>query len=312
MLYLTEDEVRALLPMDKGVEVMRDTFRALGDGSALNQARRRLRLPTGAVLHQMAGAVGNYYGTKIYSVHVKHGAHFWLHLFDANTAEPLALMEANWLGQIRTGAASGYATDLFARPDSTVLGVIGSGFQARSQIEAMLQVRPIQSVYVWSRHEERRRAFAEECSRDLRVPVRATPTAEEAIRDADIVVTATFSKDPVIEDAWVRAGTHVNAMGSNNAERRELPPALIARADVIVVDSIEQAKLESGDLLLAWSEADWRTPRLIELKDAGLGRMSPNHVTIFKSNGLGVEDVAAAAYVYECAKRNGYGQPFYS
>ena len=312
MLYLTEDNVRALLPMDKCVEIMRDTFRALADGSAINQPRRRLRLPSGAVLHQMAGAVGDYYGTKIYSVHVKHGAHFWFHLFDAKTAEPLALMEANRLGQIRTGAASGYATDLFARPDSTVLGVIGSGFQARSQIEAILQVRAIQMVYVWSRHAERRAAFAEECERELRVPVRATETAEQAVREADIVVTATFSKDPVIEDAWVRSGTHVNAMGSNNAQRRELPAALIARADVIVVDSIEQARLESGDLLLAWNEADWSSERLVELKDAGLGRTRPDHITIFKSNGLAVEDVAAGAYVFECAREKGIGEQFRS
>jgi alanine dehydrogenase len=312
MLYLTEEDVRRLLPMDKCIEIMRDTFHALADGAAINQTRRRLRIPSGAVLHQMAGAVGNYFGAKIYSAHVRHGAHFWFHLFDSETAEPLALLEANWLGRIRTGAASGYATDLFARPDSTVLGVIGSGFQARSQIEAILQVRAIQAVYVWSRHAEKRNACANECAEALRVPVRAVDSAEQAVRPADIVVTATFAKEPVLEDAWIRPGTHVNAIGSNNPERRELPPALIARADVIVVDSIEQAKIESGDLLLAWAERDWQTPRLVELKDAALGRTRPEHVTIFKSNGLAVEDVAAAAYVFECAKREGAGRPFYS
>ncbi|HEY6991267.1 MAG TPA: ornithine cyclodeaminase family protein [Bryobacteraceae bacterium] len=312
MLYLTESDVRSLLPMSTCIEIMRNTFRALNDGTALNQPRRRLHLPTGAVLHQMAGAVGDYFGTKIYSAHAKHGAHFWFHLFDAKTAEPLALMEANWLGQIRTGAASGYATDLLARPNSTIVGVIGSGFQARSQIEAMLAVRAIQLVNVWSRDERRRKSFAEECSADFRASVRAVGTAKEAVHESDIVVTATFAKDPVLEDSWIRPGTHVNAMGSNNPQRRELPAALIARADQIVVDSIEQAKIESGDLLLAWSAADWNNPRLTELKDAALGRLRPEHITIFKSNGLGVEDVAAGAFVYEQARATGIGRSFYS
>jgi ornithine cyclodeaminase/alanine dehydrogenase-like protein (mu-crystallin family) len=312
MLYLTESDVRRLLPMPTCIEIMRNTFRALSDGTALNQPRRRLHLPTGAVLHQMAGAVGDYFGTKIYSAHAKHGAHFWFHLFDAKTAEPLALMEANWLGQIRTGAASGYATDLLARPDSSAVGVIGSGFQARSQIEAMLAVRAIQSVKVWSRDERRRKSFAEECLANFRVAVRAVDTAEEAVREADIVVTATFAKDPVLDDSWIRPGTHINAMGSNNPQRRELPAALIARADQIVVDSIEQARIESGDLLLVWSAADWSNPRLVELEDATLGRLQPEHITIFKSNGLGVEDVAAGAYVYERARAAGIGRSFYS
>jgi alanine dehydrogenase len=312
MLYLTESDVRRLLPMPDCIEIMRNTFRALSDGTALNQPRRRLHMPTGSVLHQMAGAVGDYFGTKLYSAHAKHGAHFWFHLFDAKTAEPLALMEANWLGQIRTGAASGYATDLLARPDSTTLGVIGSGFQARSQIEAVTAVRAIQSVNVWSRDEQRRKSFAEECRANFRLSVRAVDTAEEAVREADIVVTATFSRDPVLEDAWIRPGTHINAMGSNNPQRRELPTALIARADQIVVDSIEQARIESGDLLLAWSAADWSSPRLMELKDAALGRLRPEDITIFKSNGLGVEDVAAGAYVYEQARASGIGRSFYS
>jgi ornithine cyclodeaminase/alanine dehydrogenase-like protein (mu-crystallin family) len=312
MLYLTEADVRALLPMPTCIEIMRDTFRSLADGTAMNQPRRRLHLPTGAVLHQMAGAAGNYFGTKIYSTHPKHGAHFWFHLFDSIRAEPLALMEANWLGQIRTGAASGYATDLLARPDSTVVGVIGSGFQARSQMEAMLCVRAIQHAYVWSRNEHRRKSFAEECTDAFRIPIEAVDSAERAVGDADIVITATYAKEPVLEDAWIRPGTHINAIGSNNPQRRELPPALIARADLIVVDSLEQAKIESGDLLLAWSAEDWNSPRVMELKDASLGRMRPEHITIFKSNGLGVEDVAAGAYVYEKARAEGTGRSIYS
>jgi alanine dehydrogenase len=312
MLYLTEDEVRRLLPMEQCVRLMRETFHALSKGTAVNQPRRRMFLPTGSVLHSMAGAVGSYFGTKFYAVNVKHGAHFFFTLFDAGTAKPLAMMEANYLGQIRTGAASGYATDLLSRPESHTLGVIGSGFQAQTQVEAILQVRKIREVMVYSRNEARREAFAERCTRLFGLPVAAMPTAESAVRHADIVVTATFAKDPVVDAKWIRPGTHVNAMGANQPQRRELPADLIERADWIAVDSIEQARIESGDLLLAWNEEDWNTSRLIELQDAVEIRRATDAVTIFKSNGLGVQDVAAGAFVYERAVAMGIGNRTYS
>lgn len=313
MLYLTEEDVRRLLPMDECVRLMRKTFEALAQGEAINQPRRRMFLPTSSILHSMAGAVGPYFGTKYYSVNVRHhAAHFFFALFDAATGKPLAIMEANHLGQIRTGAASGYATDLLAHPDATRLGVIGSGFQARTQIEAILQVRPIREVFVYSRNEARREAFAQECTQAFGIPVTARATPAEAIRHADIIVTATFSKDPVLESSWVRAGVHINAMGSNNPERRELPADLIGRADLIVVDSIEQARIESGDLLLAWDDEDWHSERLVELKDALTVHRQETGITIFKSNGLGVEDVAAGAFVYEKAREAGIGRLLYS
>lgn len=312
MLYLTENDVRQLLPMDEAVRLMRKTFQALADGSALNQPRRRLFLPTGTVLHSMAGSIGRYLGTKFYSANAKHGAHFFFHLFDAETASPLAILEANYLGQIRTGAASGYATDVLASPSARRMGVIGSGFQARSQIEAVLQVRNLDLVKVWSRHEEGRKKFAAECGTAFGVDVRATQTAEEAVRDCDIVVTATWAKDPVLDSAWVADGAHVNAMGSNNPQRRELPEDLVRRAGLIVADSIEQARMEAGDLLLAWTPDEWETPKLVELKDAPSAHRPENAVTIFKSVGLGVEDVAAGAFVYEKALAAGAGRPVYS
>jgi ornithine cyclodeaminase/alanine dehydrogenase-like protein (mu-crystallin family) len=238
----------------------------------------------------LAGAHGNYFGTKVYATHPKHGAHFYFLLFEADTARPLARFEANWLGQIRTGAASGYATDLLARPEASSLGIIGSGFQARSQIDAIREVRRLTTVRVWSRNEEKRKRLAAEAG------VQAVATAEEAVRGADIVVTATSAKDPVLDAAWVAPGAHVNAMGSNQALRRELPSELIARADLIAVDSLEQSKVEAGDLLLA--PVDWNDTRIVEL--AQVERRPPgNPLTIFNSLGLGVEDVAAAAFVYE-------------
>jgi hypothetical protein len=171
MLYLTESDVQQLLPMPDCIRLMRSTFEGLRDGTAQNQSRRRLILKTGSVLHSLAGAYGDYFGTKFYSTHPKHGAHFLFALYKAGTAEPLALMEANHLGQIRTGAASGYATDLLANPQASVLGVIGSGYQARTQVEAIRAVRPIREVRVWSRTPEKARRFAEE----MGLPPRSRP-----------------------------------------------------------------------------------------------------------------------------------------
>src|SRR5579871_2151727 len=159
MFYLTEEDVRALLPMNETIRMMRLVFEALAAGKAQNQPRRRLILPTGSVLHSLAGAFGNYFGTKFYSTNANFGAHFFFMLYDARTATPLAFMEANHLGQIRTGAASGYATDLLADPAADTLAVIGSGFQARTQVEAIRAVRPIRTVRVWSRDAAKRQAF---------------------------------------------------------------------------------------------------------------------------------------------------------
>lgn len=292
MRYFTESDVRRLLPMRTAIRQVRLAFGELASGKGQNQPRRRLILPTGAVLHQMAGAFGRYFGAKIYSTHPQGGGYFLFLLYAAEDARPLALFEANWLGQIRTGAATGYATDLLARPDAETLAVIGAGFQARSQLEAALCVRAFREVRVWSRSEEKRLRFAEKNQ------ARAAATAEEAVRGADVVITATSAREPVLEDEWVKPGAHVNAVGSNQARRRELPAELVRRADLVAVDSLEQARIESGDLLMALDEEGWG--RVRELKDAPQ-RPSADAVTLFKSNGLAIEDVAAAAYVYESA-----------
>src|SRR5436190_12300642 len=176
MLFLTESDVRELLPMAKAVELMEGAFRRLAAGESLNHPRRRLILPSGSVLHYMAGADGAYFGTKVYSSHPRHGAHFVFLLYAAADAKPLATIEANHLGQIRTGAASGYATRLMARQGASTVGIIGSGFQARTQVAAMRAVRPVREVKVWSRSAEKRLAFARECE------ATAAETAEQAIR----------------------------------------------------------------------------------------------------------------------------------
>ena len=312
MILIREQDVVKHLPMDEAVRVVREAMLALGRGTAANQPRRRLHMETGAVLHSLAGAYGGYFGTKVYSTHPQHGAHFALLLYEAATGKPVALFEANRLGQIRTGAATGVATDLLAARDASIVCVIGSGFQARTQLEAVACVRKLSDVRVWSRHTDGREAFARGEAKRLGLPVRAVASAREAVEGAGIVITATYAKEPVFEFGWLAEGAHVNLIGSNNPMRREGPKELIDAAGVIAVDSIEQARLESGDLLLAWSDADWATPRLRELgamvRD-GYERGAPR-ATVFKSNGLGVQDVAAGAYVYERVKQRGGGTGF--
>lgn len=299
MLFFTESDVRRLLPMRDTIKLMRRVFAELAAGQAQNQPRRRLVVPSGSALHSMAGAFGKYFGTKIYSTNPRHGAHFLFLLYAAADARPLALFEANYLGQIRTGAVSGLATDLLARPEAATLAVIGTGFQARSQLEAVLAVRPIREVRAWSRSLEGRYRFVHEHAEPLGVLVQAAHSAEEAVRGADIIVTATNSREPVLEAGWVAPGVHINAMGSNQSKRRELPAELVRRAELIVADSVEQARIESGDLLMALDEAGWQ--RVHELKDVTARPEPAGAITIFKSNGLAVEDVAAAAHVYESA-----------
>jgi len=311
MLLISEKEVLQFLPMADAVRVVREAMTALGNGAAQNQPRRRMHMASGAVLHSLAGAHGAYFGTKVYSTHPEYGAHFAVLLYEQATARPVALLEANHLGQLRTGASTAVATDLLAAKDAKTLCVIGSGFQAKTQLEAIACVRKLEDVRVWSRHADGREAFARRESQALSLPVRAVGSAREAVEGAEIVVTATYAKDPVFDAAWLREGAHVNLIGSNHPKRREGPKELIDAADVIAVDSIEQARIESGDLLLAWTEEDWRTPRLRELSELlrdGF-RRGEARATVFKSNGLGVQDVAAAAYVFEHARKAGGGKP---
>lgn len=283
--------------MPEAVDQVRLAFESLVRGEAQSQPRRRLILPTGSVLHSMAGAYGKYFGTKFYATNRKHGAHFFFMLFDAATAAPLAWMKADYLGQIRTGAATGYAADLMANPEAATIGIIGSGFQAQTQVEAIRAVRKIEQVLVWSPNPTKRTRFASEMG------AVAVETAKEAVEKADIVVTATNAKDPVIEADWIRPGTLVSAIGSNVATRRELPAELIERAAVVAVDSLEQARIEAGDLIIA---NKWE--RVVELAQVRKNYL-PEEVAIFKSVGLGVEDVAVAGWVYEkalqrCAREN--------
>ena len=200
-----------------------------------------------------ADGVSGYMGLKIYTSSGK-GLRFLVTLFSVESGDLVALIEADFLGQMRTGAASGVATRYLARENARTLGMIGTGLQARTQLQAIAQVRKLEEIRVFGRDAGRRETFAEEMSDALRIPVTAAASAEDAVRDADIVVTSTTSTAPVLEGQWLKPGVHINAIGANFPQKRELDSEAVERCDAIVVDSRAQSKLESGDLIHVFGE----------------------------------------------------------
>jgi ornithine cyclodeaminase len=290
--------------------LVEEAGRSLGNGESMNAPRQRVRTGT-AMLHVLPAASGSAHalGLKAYTTGPQ-GAKFWLLLFAGN-GELLALMQADHLGQIRTGAASGVATRHMSRPQSRSVGIIGTGYQARTQLEAVCAVRPIERVRAWGRTRERLEAFCREMSEKLARPVEPAPSARAAVDGADIVVTITSASQPVVEGAWLSRGTHVNAAGSNRASAREIDGETVARAGIIAVEDVAQAKVESGDLRLAVDEGRFRWERAVTLGAilAGKtpGRTSDDQITLFESLGIGLWDVVAAAHVYQVAVERGFG-----
>jgi len=221
-------------------------------------------------------------------------------------------MEADALGQIRTGAATGVATKYLANADARIAGIIGTGYQARTQLEAVAAVRRLDRVRAFGRDPERRAQFCREMSARIGIEVEPVESGEKAVRGADIVVAATSAMKIVLEGLWLSPGVHVNAIGANWAQKRELDDAAVMCADVIVADSIEQAKMEAGDLILSFANDAARWEAVSELGGivAGRtpGRTGANQITLFKSNGIATWDLAVAVRVYELAAARGVGQ----
>jgi alanine dehydrogenase len=313
-LLLSEADVKSILTMPLALEAVEDSFKRLADGTALVHSRARLHVPGKSYLHYMAAAdaISGYMGLKIYTS-AKEGLRFLILLFSADSGDLLAQMEADYVGQMRTGAASGLATRLLARADSKTVGIIGTGLQARTQLEAISLARKIESVRAFSRNAERREQFAAEMTASMGIPVTAVSSAEQAVREMDIVVTSTTSTNPVVEGHWLKLGTHLNAIGANFPQKHELDAEAIRRCDVIVADSRAQSKLESGDLIQMYGDDQRRWTNVIEFAEIVSGktpgRTSDNQITLFKSNGIATEDIVVAGRIYEIAKQSGMGKP---
>jgi alanine dehydrogenase len=232
-------------------------------------------------------------------------------LSDSATGELLALMDGRYITEARTAAVSAVSTRHLARADAAVLAIVGSGVQAHSHVQALPLVRAFREIRVWSPNAARLAHFAAQFRASRGAPVRAAGSAEEAVRGADVVVLATASVTPVIEDSWVSAGTHVVGVGACRPTQREMDPALVARA-YLVVDSRAAALQESGDILLAMQEGRFGEGHIgAELGDvaggARRGRVDAGEVTVFKSLGLAIEDVVSAGLVYRSALKAGRG-----
>ncbi|HLJ22972.1 MAG TPA: ornithine cyclodeaminase family protein [Candidatus Acidoferrales bacterium] len=313
-LLLTESDVRSLLTMPIALEVVEESLREQGNGQLVLHSRQRIKLPDNALLNYMAAGdpVRGFIGMKLYTV-VRGAARFVVPLFRSTTGALAALIEADALGQIRTGAATGVATKYLANAGARTAGIIGTGYQARTQLEAVAGVRRLERVRAFGRDPERREKFCREMSERIGVHVEAAASGEAAVKGADIVITATSAMKVVLEGAQVAPGMHINAMGANYAQKRELDAAAVARANKIVVDSIEQSKIEAGDLIQAFGEDASRWNAVQELGQivAGKapGRTSADQVTLFKSNGIATWDLAAAVRVYEMAVAQGMGKP---
>jgi ornithine cyclodeaminase/alanine dehydrogenase-like protein (mu-crystallin family) len=311
-IYLTEDEVQELVDMQDALEAVEGAFRALGEGTAENVPRRRAGAP-GVVLHGMHAAAGylGVVGAKLYAT-TRAAAQFHVLLYDAATAELLAVIEGDYLGRLRTGAASGVATKYMARPDAAAVGLFGTGKQALTQLEAVCAVRTVSRVDVYSRNADKRAAFAALMSLALGVEVAPAGRPEEAVEGKDIVITATSAKTPLFDGRLIGEGTHLNVIGSNWLTKAEVDVETIRRADLIVCDSVEACRIEAGDLAPAVEAGVTGWERMRDLSavvtGAAPGRSRSEDVTLFKSVGLAIEDVALGDEILRRAREAGAGR----
>lgn len=312
-LHVREEDVRAVLTMDVALDAVEEISRRQVSGEAVLHSRCRIELPPNGFFHYMAGAdmTAGYFGVKLYT-YVRGRIRFLVTLYRVETGDLEALIEADFMGQMRTGAASGIATKHMARGEARVAGVVGTGGQARTQLEAVAAVRRLERARAYGRNPERRERFCGEMSAKLGIPVEPAASSEEAVRGADIVVTATTASHPVVSGAHLSPGTHVNAIGANFPHKRELDDEAIRRASVIVVDSVAQSRIEAGDLILPFGkdESRWTSVRELGEVVAGKapGRKAESDITLFKSNGIAIWDVAAAIRVLSLARERGLGK----
>ncbi len=315
---LSGEDVGRALPMVDAIPLMRDAFGQLSSGDAVIPDRTRIESASGCRTLIMPGYVpsGESLGVKVVSIQPANPArgiptiHGLMVVADADTGEPRALIEAERLTAIRTGAASGVATDLLANPDASVAAIFGAGRQAVTQLEAIACVRRLEQVFVYSLDDAGSAAFAHRMTTQLGLAVRPAKAPDELLQ-ADIICTATTSSHPVFDPSHLKSGAHINAIGSFTPDVIEIPPQVVARA-VVVVDKLDSALRESGELVQT-IQAGLMTNQDVHgeigaiLNGAVSGRSSPDEVTLFKSVGNAVQDVASAAVVVNRAEKMGLG-----
>jgi ornithine cyclodeaminase len=302
------------------MDVMADALRALARGDATMPLRTVIRLPDGKSAFALMPAVMREpasFGVKAITVFPENeGTAYDSHqgavlLFDNTHGTIVALLDATAITGIRTAAISGLATRLLARDDATTLALIGSGVQAWTHLEAMMIARPVSEVRVWSRTPANAAAFVARAVKRHRIDIRVSASAQEAVRGADIICTVTSSRVPVVEGAWLANGAHLNVVGASLPTAREVDATAVRRAR-LYVDRRESALNEAGDILVPLREGAIDATHIVAelgevLLDPAKGRRSKDEITLFKSLGLAIEDLAAASRVYARALERGVG-----
>ena len=312
-LHISEAEVRQVLDMPRALRSVEEILRKQATEEVVVHPRRRFELSHGGFFHYMAAAdySAGFVAMKQYT-YVRGRLQFLVPLYEMATGDLLAVIEADYMGQLRTGAASGVATKYLSRENSRIAAIIGTGGQARTQLEAVAAVRRLEAARVYGRDAARREKFCQEMSAKLGIPVTTSVCSREAVRGADIVCTATTASQPVVFGAELAPAAHINAIGANHSHKRELDDEAVASADVIVVDSLEQSRQEAGDLIIAFKgdESCWTGVRKLCDVVAGKvsGRTSETEVTLFKSNGIASWDLAVAMKVHAAAREKKLGR----
>ena len=310
---MTEDDVCRLVTIKDAIATLEDLFATWSDPATVNLPRQRA--PVGGSAFNLMGAAWGakaLFGLKAYFVG-GNGARFHVLLYSARDSSLKAMIEADHLGQMRTGAASGVATKVLAKPEARTLGVIGVGRQAFTQVAAVCAVREIEDIRVFSPTVARRDGFALRIERELRVAAAPVASAEAAVAEADVVIAITKSAEPVLRANWLKSGVHVNAAGANAATRREVDAEMVLRATVRATDHLAQAKEEAAEYrdLVAAGRLKWQD--VVELGDIMTekvpGRRGPADITLFKSLGIALEDIAFADLIYRRAAERGVGKP---
>jgi alanine dehydrogenase len=302
-IFLSNVDIERLITVRECVDVMEDLFLQESRGLVENIARRRLRFGRAGATFMGGTVLGSHaYGVRHSSVTVLH---------DTESGKLDAVLEPGTLAWIRTGAASGVAAKYMSKPDASVVGMIGTGRQAQTQLEAICAVRAVQRVKVYSRTEEHRERFATDMSERLDIDVVPVRSTEECIGGSHIVAAITNAREPVFDGNLLEPGTHVIAAGSNSWTKREIDYTTIERAALIAVDNMEQAKIECGELIWAAERGGFNWRQAVELHEVVggkvAGRPSEDAITLFESQGIGIEDVAASAYVVQKARAAGVG-----
>lgn len=305
-IYINEQTASSLLTMDDALKLVEESFTTYAQGKSFNMTRQRMRIRKGA-LHMLPGAVPykNVIGYKAYTS-FRAGLIFKVHLYDAENGNPLAIIDANEIGRLRTGAASGVASKYMAKENSQTAFIFGGGFQAEAQLEAVSKTTNIKKAYVFTRTYENAQNFALKMSKSLGIEVIPTQNIAEDLVKSDIIITITTSTKPLFDHTMLNPnGVHINGAGSNALIRAEVPEKTIEAAEVLAVDNKEVAAIECGDILPSLEKGRLHWNNILELGEitAGYrkGRLTDNGITIFQSQGMGLQDIMCAEYIYRKA-----------